>query len=695
MSKSKVVSFPKAGPPTPGEMEWIGGRFVLPFEVGDAGMERPTLTLWMEQPTGVIVGQNLTSSHEATGVFASTLMGSMQGPMVGPPRSPGRIRVADAALAEEIRTGFAANIPIVVAPTPELDGAVSELVAAMGGAGEPPGFTAGGASPQAVGRFFRAARVLHGVKPWTTMWDDQVLRVDIPHLGVEGACLSILGAGGEQDGLALFPSLEGYFDFLEAVERLSTEPPDGGPRDLGTSFWGITYSWEEETPDSVLDEIDEYGWEVSEPDGYPLVMVSDRRGMPSLPTERDLEILEATSLAMAAFYVRNGGIFTAGGEGFQPVCESHLTADGREVRLAAPYHEPDGLPPGHGIPSAPSSRASGSSAGPKVSRNAPCPCGSGKKYKRCHLARDEAAVEPRPSNLHALDEEVVAKLNRFAGPALGDRWIRFRKDFRDPDHAAALSVPWGVYHFLVEGRTVAQHYLEAGGRHGSARERGWLAAQQASWLSVWEVLGTDPGWSIRLRDLLSGEERDVVEVGASRTLVVRDTLLARVVDFEGETVLAGTHPQPLSPSLGADLVRRARGRLRRRGDVPVDRLRDESLGRYLIKQWERAVQEMQVQNSILPRVHNTDGDPTDEPAIASPEADQFILDFKTRHYATWADEPLPALQGKTPREAVQTREGRKAVDTLIKTMENAEQRLPSEAARYDFSALRTELDLEV
>ena len=27
----------------------------------------------------------------------------------------------------------------------------------------------------------------------------------------------------------------------------------------------------------------------------------------------------------------------------------------------------------------------------KTSRNAPCPCGSGKKYKKCCLAKDEAA----------------------------------------------------------------------------------------------------------------------------------------------------------------------------------------------------------------------------------------------------------------------------------------------------------------
>ncbi len=32
----------------------------------------------------------------------------------------------------------------------------------------------------------------------------------------------------------------------------------------------------------------------------------------------------------------------------------------------------------------------------KIGRNEPCPCGSGKKYKQCCLARDEAAERQRP-----------------------------------------------------------------------------------------------------------------------------------------------------------------------------------------------------------------------------------------------------------------------------------------------------------
>ena len=39
-------------------------------------------------------------------------------------------------------------------------------------------------------------------------------------------------------------------------------------------------------------------------------------------------------------------------------------------------------------------------------RNDHCPCGSGKKYKKCHLAEDEGA---RNATLKTLEEEAVAK----------------------------------------------------------------------------------------------------------------------------------------------------------------------------------------------------------------------------------------------------------------------------------------------
>ncbi len=71
----------------------------------------------------------------------------------------------------------------------------------------------------------------------------------------------------------------------------------------------------------------------------------------------------------------------------------------------------------------------------------------------------------------------------------------------------------------------------------------------------------------------------------------------------------------------------------------------------------------------------------------------LLREIKERHYASWVDEPLPALGGQTPRAALRTREGRARVDVLLKDLENLEARLPQDE-RFDVAVLRARLGLE-
>jgi hypothetical protein len=43
-----------------------------------------------------------------------------------------------------------------------------------------------------------------------------------------------------------------------------------------------------------------------------------------------------------------------------------------------------------------------------------------------------------------------------------------------------------------------------------------------------------------------------------------------------------------------------------------------------------------------------------------------------QHYADWADQPLPALDGRTPREAIQNPDGLERVKFLLHTYEHGE-----------------------
>jgi hypothetical protein len=73
----------------------------------------------------------------------------------------------------------------------------------------------------------------------------------------------------------------------------------------------------------------------------------------------------------------------------------------------------------------------------------------------------------------------------------------------------------------------------------------------------------------------------------------------------------------------------------------------------------------------------------------NPEVQEMIRQTLERHYHGWVDEPLPALQGRTPREAVGDADGREAVEALLLTFE----RSPQPGGGYDFNRIRAELGL--
>ena len=122
-----------------------------------------------------------------------------------------------------------------------------------------------------------------------------------------------------------------------------------------------------------------------------------------------------------------------------------------------------------------------------VGRNDPCPCGSGLKYKRCHLPLDEAARpvarEEGRSTLHDLDNRFVARVAQWA-------LDRFKEDLDldDLEHAfpaiaaggGEFFVPWLVYHHLVDGLPPFEWYARENDSLLSRRERDWIGISSLS-----------------------------------------------------------------------------------------------------------------------------------------------------------------------------------------------------------------------
>ena len=783
-----------------GRREWVGGRVSSPFYVVEGDSYRPEITLWLELPDNLIVGTSMQPPGQEVSL-GETLVATLDSPMVGAPRRPDLIRVADAEQAAEVRLAVP-DIELRIAPTPEL----AEVVRRMGehlegGAteGSPLSYREDGRiAAELVAKMFRAAETLYRLAPWETLDDDQVVRMDVPALGVRGACVTVIGALGESLGVVVFPSLEGYQGFVEGASRVR----DNGALDLGTTLLALNFVPGRELPEELREEVARHGWPVADVNAYPWVEHRDRDGVPRPLSEQDMLLATACATSFATLFAAHRSIFA--GEAGESVCESYSGGDGVEVRLTYPYER------SHLFAVDDPPRREAASGARKVGRNERCPCGSGKKYKKCCLPSDaaETADEARPAAAHDLDRRVVQAMHRFAFRRFGDDWwFRAAEDFDDFEESFQLAAPWSLYCCAVEGKPIVDWYLQER-RSLPADERAWLEAQRRAWLSAWEVVSVEPGRSIKLRDSLSWEEREVLEVSGSHTLSVHTALLGRVVDFEGVALLAGVHPCPLPPIPAAEVVRRLRGRLRRKRAVPVDRLRDEKFGRYAIKRWDEAVLELEMQYSVPPRLHNSGGDellltvdhfdletratsevarllatlpevdppnpdaderefvflrggssadrggdstvvgraiidgdrlrletnsvaradglrtsieatcgdrivhrirehsdptamlaniaaaPSDVAPAEVPDADmsEMLRAVKAKHYADWVDQPLPALDGQTPREAVRTKAGKAQVEMLLKDCEYLEGRLP-EAQRFDFSVIRRQLEV--
>jgi hypothetical protein len=452
-------------------------------------------------------------------------------------------------------------------------------------------------------------------------------------------------------------------------------------------------------------------------------------------------------------------------------------------------------------------------------RNDPCWCGSGKKYKKCHLAADEEADRsertgpaepPAPEPLAArLHRELIACDQKWRGKAdLEDAALIYfghRLEELGPRPDGALLggfFEWYLHDFrpTSKRRTLLEEYLRRTMRL-TAAERELLEAWRDARFGVWEVERIKEGEGIELRDLVAGDRFFVHDISCSRSLVQWDCILSRIYRSEGRWYLAGSGigiPRTLLPRLMEQIERESR-----EAGVPA-----AAFVRANSHQWHRRADEIAREQFADLRVVNAEGDDLDfcaavyqvqdeAPLLSAlatagpfdieeredsgvrsfawleagtdgprrsyghikvrdgqlrlecnsrkrletgrqlveqhggawlrhlgdsfqsldamkrkvreerprrkperqsglpPAVEREILSkIKNEHYERWVDERLPALDGQTPREAARSVMGRRALEDLLRTMENAEERIRRDGdVAFDFSVVRKSLGM--
>lgn len=181
----------------------------------------------------------------------------------------------------------------------------------------------------------------------------------------------------------------------------------------------------------------------------------------------------------------------------------------------------------------------------KPGRNDPCWCGSGRKYKKCHMAADrEKEREKRDLRLAARyvrqDLLEFAQDEQFAVPfatALAVYWNGFytvENADEMSENEALRFFDWFAFDYQLEGGSarVADVYREERWEDLSQEQQEilerWLEAPPAG---AYELLSYD-GQTLHLRDLLTDEEYDVYEAGGRGELDVGDVVLARLLPVD-------------------------------------------------------------------------------------------------------------------------------------------------------------------
>ncbi len=150
--------------------------------------------------------------------------------------------------------------------------------------------------------------------------------------------------------------------------------------------------------------------------------------------------------------------------------------------------------------------------------------------------------------------------------------------------------------------------------------------------------------------------------------------------FDGNTILGTVELKGKSLTLYVNSIQRAD-----RGEALISAAAGRLLRTPLttIQTVDQAMQERKTR-----RADQTD----DEDEIAPEIALKLMMDHLDRHYRETLDQPIPALGGKTPRQAVRNATGRKKVVEWLKLLENSSAKnTGTPMADYDFSWMWDEL----
>ena len=269
--------------------------------------------------------------------------------------------------------------------------------------------------------------------------------------------------------------------------------------------------------------------------------------------------------------------------------------------------------------------------GNTIGRNAPCPCGSGKKYKQCCWITTVAQFEVAdfawrklrqlegivfdqhliPYAMETLPAEVVelAMADCFPEelPESFDEELLFDQFF----------LPWFLFNwhpledFDIEPfdpeLSLAQNYLKYHERKLNSLEKGFIEAMNQSYYSFYTILDVDVEKTLLLKDIMLGTTHCIKERQGTYHLKRGDIVFSRILTLDNQSIFVGMAPYRIPANYHTNLIDFRQVLIEENAQqvLTPDSLRDEFDLELLDYFFDLMIT---AYNQPLPTILNTDGD---------------------------------------------------------------------------------------
>lgn len=318
-------------------------------------------------------------------------------------------------------------------------------------------------------------------------------------------------------------------------------------------------------------------------------------------------------------------------------------------------------------------------AGRKLGRNDPCWCGSGKKYKHCHLKQDRAAkseaVQVASARVSLYDRLLDFSWDRDGQTEISSAFDLFwdrrleinRADELNPGQLH-LFMEWFLFDFArgEDRKTALQLFMEEKGRSLHPRERELLNGWDRSRMSLYRAAEVSDG-VVEVNDLLRGGQASVSTPG--QAMPAGAAMLTRLLE-EPDAIRLGRGGMQLPAAQVDPLTEHARQRFEIYQEEHYQATWDDflrhsayALVHFALDQW-------------LPRtIERPERDDMHATAweIVRQMQGGIITGTLEQHYARWADTPVPAWRNRTPRQMLRVRDGREQVEAVLDELERVEE----------------------